>query len=149
MSRLWVLRRLRNMGASRATLLDVYCKQVRSVVEYAAVVWNGALTIENIAQLERVQRSAFSVILGKQYLSYEEACRKLDMKTLAERRKNLSVKFALKASKHPVHHTWFVRTAEDQIITRTKKPTFKPACGRTERFLKSAIPYLTNLLNEH
>ena len=59
MGRLWVLRRLRNMGASRATLLDVYCNQVRSVVEYAAVVWNGALTIDNVAQLERVQRSVF------------------------------------------------------------------------------------------
>ena len=56
------------MGASRATLLDVYIKQVRSVVEYAAVVWNGGIILDNVAQLERVQRSAFSVILGKQYL---------------------------------------------------------------------------------
>ena len=43
-----------------------------------------------------------------------------------------TIKFATKASKHKIHHTWFVRNTEDQMITRLKKPTFKPACGRTE-----------------
>ena len=74
-------RRLRNLRASRRTLLDVYCKQVRSVVEYAAVVWSAGLTLENIAQIERVQKCALSVILGKKYTTYEEACHELSMKT--------------------------------------------------------------------
>ena len=120
LSRLWVIRRLKKMGATVATMLDIYIKQVRSVIEYAAVVWNAGLTLDNIAQLERVQRSAFSVILGRKYTSYEEACTKLNMKTLAERRKDLSVKFAIKASKHRVHHTWFVRNTEDHMATRLK-----------------------------
>ena len=134
------------MGASKSTLLDVYNKQIRSVVEYAAVVWNAGLTIDNINQIERVQKSVFCVILGNKYTTYEEACSHLNMKTLAERRKELSLKFAKKASVHPIHQTWFVQNQES--TTRLKKPTFKPVCGRTERFLKSAIPYLTNLLNE-
>ena len=52
------------MGASRETLLDVYNKQIRSILEYAAVVWNAGLKKENITKIERVQKSAFAIILG-------------------------------------------------------------------------------------
>ena len=97
-----------------------------------SVVWNAGLTKENRNQIERVQKSVFSVILK--------------MKTLVDRRKDLALKFAKKASAHPIHQTWFVKNQESN--TRLKKSTFKPVCGRTERFLKSAIPYLTSLLNE-
>ena len=145
--RLWILRRLKNMGASRRILIDTYYKQIRTVVEFGAVVWNAGLTQENIAHIERVQKSALCVILGPRYRSYEEACEELDMKTLAVRRKELCIKFAKKASNHPVHQAWFIRNPTD-ISTRTKKPTYKPACTRTERFSRSAIPYLTSLLNE-
>lgn len=146
-SRLWMLRRLKSMGASRETLLDVYNKQIRSILEYGAVVWNAGLKKENITKIERVQKSAFAIILGAQYNRYEEACNILNMKNLAERRKTLSLKFARKATKHPIHSKWFVENPEENY-TRSKKPTYKPVCGRTERFLNSPIPYFTNLLNE-
>ena len=32
------------MGASRKQLIDVYNKQVRSILEFAAPVWSGGLT---------------------------------------------------------------------------------------------------------
>ena len=146
-SRLWMLRRLKNMGASRKTLIDIYIKQVRSVLEFAAVVWNAGLTKDNIRQIERVQKSAFAVILGTEYLSYRDACQNLSMVTLCERRKVLSAKFALKTSKHPIHQQWF--EAENQAsITRSKKPKYKQVQARTSRLLKSAIPLLTDLLND-
>ena len=43
------------MGASRRMLIDTYYKQIRTVVEFAAVVLNDGLTQENIYQIERVQ----------------------------------------------------------------------------------------------
>ena len=135
------------MGASRRMLIDTYYKQIRTVLEFGAVVWNAGLTLKNISQIERVQKSALCVILGSSYISYEEACEELNVKTLAVRRKELSIKFAKKASKHPIHQTWFIKNPTE-TTTRTKKPTFKPACTRTDRFRKSAIPYLTSLLNE-
>ena len=128
-------------------LIDTFYKQIRTVVEFGAVVWNAGLTLENIAQIERVQKSALCVILGSSYRSYENACEELQMKTLAERRKYLCIKFAKKASNHPVHQAWLIRNPTDNT-NRKKKPTYKPACTRTDRFRKSAIPYLTNLLNE-
>ena len=146
-SRMWILRRLKNMGASRATLKDIYYKQIRSVLEFASVVWTAGLTQEDANKIERVQKSACCVILGSKYKSYEEALEELEMKTLSERREDLALKFARKASKHPTHKTWFVQNPTENL-TRLKKPTFKPVCYRTDRFLKSAIPFLTNLLNE-
>ena len=63
-SRLWFLRRLKVLGASLETLLDIYKLFCRSVVEYAAPVWSGALSKKNKQDLERVQQNALSVICG-------------------------------------------------------------------------------------
>ena len=145
--RLWLLRRLKTMGASTTTLLDVYCKQVRSVLEFAAVVWDSGLTLENTTQIERAQKSAFAIILGAEYKSYNEACTRLSMETLAKRRKKLSLNFATNPVKHPVHKSWFLEN-DSARQTRSVKQPFKPAQARTTRFLKSAIPYLTELLNQ-
>ena len=55
------------MAASRETLIDVYYKQVRSVLEYASVVWNGSLKLDDVLKIERVHKSAWSIILGASY----------------------------------------------------------------------------------
>ena len=87
--RLWSIERIRSMGASAETLWDVYCKQVRSVLEFTAVVWSSGLTQENSTQIERIQKSAFAVIMGVQYASNEKSCAKLSMETLYNRREKL------------------------------------------------------------
>lgn len=145
--RLWIIKRLKMMGASTQTLLDVYCHQVRSVLEFSAVVWTSGLTQENSTQIERVQKSAFAVILGAKYCSYQEACARLSMETLHKRRKKLSETFAKNAAKHPIHKSWFKENTTTRN-TRSVKEPFKPAQARTRRFLKSAIPYLTEMLNQ-
>ena len=146
-TRLWILRRIKNLGSTRSILLDVYNKQVRSILEYAAVVWDAGLAQDDIQKIERVQKSACAIILGENYNSYEEAMNILQTKPLSVRRRELAKKFAAKASKHPIHKNWFIKNPPE-LYTRLKKPTFKPVCGRTGRFLNSALPYLTSLLNE-
>ena len=37
-SKLWMIRRLKKLGADLTDLKDVFCKQIRSVLEYAAPV---------------------------------------------------------------------------------------------------------------
>ena len=106
------------MGASNTVLINVYTKQVRSVIEYASVVWNSSLTKENITSIERVHKSAFAVILG--YNSYEEACHKLNMDTLIKRREKLSMKFETKTGNHRIHNQWFV-TNQEVSRTRSEK----------------------------
>ena len=62
-SRLWFLRRLKLLGASRDTLLTIYKLFCRSVLEYCAPVWSGNLSKANIQSIERVQKSALKIIL--------------------------------------------------------------------------------------
>ena len=122
-------------------------KHVRSVVEFAAVVWSSSLTKEDIGSIERVQKCAFAIILGAKYRDYEEACAKLSMEKLTSRREKLALNFAKKSSVHPIHNHWFVPNTEE-TITRSIPTKFKPVLGRTKRLLQSAIPYLTQLLRE-
>ena len=49
-------RRLKKLGASTEDLKDVYCKQVKSILEFGVPVWNSALTKEHVADIERVQK---------------------------------------------------------------------------------------------
>ena len=44
--RLWILRRLKHMGATDLDMVDMYIKQIRSILELAVPVWQGALTLD-------------------------------------------------------------------------------------------------------
>ena len=61
--RLWIMRRLRYLGAQELDLVDIYTKQIRSVLELAVPVWHGAITLSEQIDLERIQRSATHNIL--------------------------------------------------------------------------------------
>ena len=98
-SKLWMLRNLKKLGASIPDLLDVYIKQCRSVLELAVPAWSPGLTVGDSNKIERVQKSAFAIILGKQYSSYRKALEQLQMETLVDRRVTLCQKFARKAYK--------------------------------------------------
>ena len=63
-SNLWMLRRLKKLGASTKILLDLYFKHVQSILEYASPAWGSLLTAENCEEIERVQKSAFYVFLA-------------------------------------------------------------------------------------
>ena len=55
-SKLWLLRRLKQIGAKTGELIDVYNKQVRSVLEFAVPVWAGSVTLKQSQLIERVQK---------------------------------------------------------------------------------------------
>jgi hypothetical protein len=145
-SKLWILRRLKINGASESELKTIYCQHVRSILEYASVVWHSGLTLENKANIERVQKCALSIILGKDYISYENAMSILDLESLSRRREKLSIKFAKKSFKSEKFSSWFVPD-ENPLNTRRKIKIVKPALARTTRLRKSALPYLTSILN--
>ena len=72
-TRMWILRRLKNIGADKDELLDVYRQQIMSVLEFAAPVWTPGITQHQIHQIERVQKTALFVILGEEYVSYKSS----------------------------------------------------------------------------
>ena len=68
-----MLRRLRKLGASQSEMFDIYCKQVRCVLEFGVAVWAPGLTQAQATQIERVQKCALHVILGVKYETYENS----------------------------------------------------------------------------
>ena len=145
--RLWILRRLRNYGASSSSLIDVYKKQIRSVLEFGVPVWQGRITLEEKSDIERVKRCATHIILGDQYHSYQDDLKALNLETLEVRRTRLCLNFALKAESHPKFRNWFI-PATKAYDTRNKKK-YKDVSAKHARFSKSPLGYLTRLLNMH
>ena len=144
-SKTWMLRRLKNLGANREDLIDVYLKQIRSLAEFAVPVWNSSLTGDDIASIERLQKTAFHIILGEQYKSYNSALKTLGLMKLSERRRRICSKFARKAQKHTKFKKWF--RPNPKPIKRLKQPKFCPVISRKTRFANSPLSYLTKLLN--
>ena len=144
--KLWSLRRLKKLGANSNDLLDVYYKQVRSILEYAVPVWHPSLTSDDRLKIEQVQKAALSIIMGEGYQSYKTALRACNVETLFSRRQNLCRKFAKKSLKHGKFSKWF-KPNPKVTITRLKPTRFCKLYTRTARYEKSPIGFLTNLLN--
>ena len=98
-SRMELLRQLTNFTKSKKDKLQIYKVYIRSVLEQSSVVWGSSLSKKNERELERVQKVAVRLIMGK-YDSYEESLKSLKLQSLKERRNLLSVNFAKKCLKN-------------------------------------------------
>ena len=149
-----MLKRLKKLGASQNEIKYVYFKQIRCVLELAVAVWTPGLTKGESHQIERVQKCALHVILGDDYLSYEQASIALGVEKLTDRRDKLCLNFAKRSEKHPKYSHWFnpaevvappnIFTRNGNTVVQTK---YTPVPYRTDRYRDSPIPFLTELLN--
>ena len=117
-------------------------------MENSAAVWHPGLTQNNSTDIERVQKSAFSIILGSQYKNYHNALMTLKMEKLEDRREAICLKFAQKSFKSKKFSSWFVPDSKE-INTRRELKMVKEVKTRTNRFKKSALPYMTGILNKN
>ena len=111
--RLWMLNRLKNLGATDGDLTEVYTKQVRPILEYAAPVWHPNLTLTDSDNIERVQKAALKLVLQERYSSYKSALNDIKLESLSSRRERLCTKFVLKAERHKKFTNWFKRSQEN------------------------------------
>ena len=142
-TKVWFLRRLKCLGASVETMMDIYKLFIRSHLEFCAPLWAGDLSSKCSESLERVQRTSFRIILGNGFNSYEEALELLNEQPLEDRRLNLCRKFGEKFSIHPNYKHLF----PPGIATRNRTTILEPEY-RTKRFRKSAIPNIIRILNQ-
>ena len=145
--KLWTLRRLKKLGANTLDLIDVYIKQLCSLLEFAVVVWHPSLRGDDRVRIERVQKSALCIILGETYHSFRSALKQAKLESLFSRRNKLCKKFAKKSLKKSKFSKWF-KPNDRKTSTRLIKPKFCEVVFRTERFRRSPISYLTYILNE-
>ena len=145
--KLWFLRRLKALGANKDDLKEVYIKQIRSILEYAAPVWHSSLTLEDSRQIERVQKSAIKIIQGQRYQSYTTALSHMHLEALYTRRNELCRKFARKCWRSNKFNNWF-KCDNRVTITRQQNKKLCEVFSRTLRYEKSPISYFTKLLNK-
>ena len=118
--RLWILRRLKFLGAQEHDLVDIFIKQIRSVLELAVPAWHSGITLAEQIKIERIQKSAAHIILGDSYESYKDALTSLGLDTLKFRRDKLSLKFGSKAKKHEKFWNWFKPAVHPQNTRHDK-----------------------------
>ena len=133
--RLWILRRLKKLGAKQLDLVDVYIKQIRCIMELAVPAWQGSLSQAEKVDLERVQKCAFHIILGENYTSYSNALKMLELDTLEFRRNKLALKFALKSEKHRKFQNWF-KVNVKHVETRQSKNKYCNVKAKHTRYEK-------------
>ena len=148
-ARMQLLRTVAGFGASINDLKIIYILFIRSLLEQSATVWHSSLSDENRTDLERVQKTAFKIILDSRYKSYEQALEILDLESLDERREQLCLNFARKSAKHPKFKHLFPPNDKLHNMKTRKTEKFKVTHANTERFKNTSIIYMQNLLNKY
>ena len=87
--KLWLLRRMKGLELSDLQMLDVYSKEIRSILEMCVPEWHPGLTRKQSRNIESIQKLAFRIILSHRYISYNHALFVFGVKTLEERRVEL------------------------------------------------------------
>ena len=142
--KLWLLVRFKNHGGSEKQLLTLYHLKIRSILEFGAPAFHSGLTIQEANDLEMIQKKAFSIILGPKFKNYSSALKILNQEKLSTRRLLLCEDFAIKCVSNSRHSDMFQINPVQK--TRHSKKYKEPMCNTT-RYYKSAIPFLTRLLN--
>ena len=146
-----MLTKLKYVGTSIEDLLEIYKLFIRSLTEYCAVAFHPSLTLSQITDIERIQKTCLKIILGDNFVSYPAALEMTGLDTLYVRREKRCLNFAIKSLKHPVQSKLFPlnRNQNNGSIKVRQRELFHVNFARTEKYKQSAIPYCQRKLNEH
>ena len=128
-------------------LKNIYFTFSRSILEKLAVVWHSSLSKKNRHTLERFQNAAVQITLKNRYTNYKKGLEILKMDSLDERRRQLCLKFAKNCLKNEKLNGMFNKKNDIHQMKKRNTKKYEERISKTERYKKSAIPYLTNLLN--
>ena len=146
-SKMELLRKAIQFGASTEDLKLIYFSYIRSQLEQTSTLWHSSLTQQNINDLERIQKTAIKIILRNQYNGYDKSLIKLDMEKLFERRESLCLNYAINSLKNEKMKRMF--PLNENLDNKRKKEIYFVQHANTERLRKSSIIYMQNLLNKY
>ena len=143
-----LLRKVSKFTTSIDEKRNIYILYIRSVLEQSCTVWHSSLTEENSNNLERVQKAAIRIILGKKYTSdYEKNLIKSDLDSLKIRREILCRKFAKNCVANDKTENMFLKNTKKHKMKTKNQNKYEIKHANTTRLLKSSIPYMRRLLN--
>ena len=129
-------------------LTQLYYTHIRCRLEQSAVLWHSSLTLKNIIDLERVQKSAVRIIIGQKYDSYSDTLKSLKIETLFERRERLCLRFAKKSLKvENFKHLFPLYEKQHDMMTRATMK-YEVCKANSKRYQVSTIPHLQRLMNK-
>ena len=143
--RMQLLNRAAKFTSNINDLKRVYLTYILNLLDQSAVVWHSSLTIKNRNDIERVQKVAVRIILGKNFRNYNDGLKILHLQNLNDRRENFCLKFAQKCLKNDKVKNMFPLKLNQ--MKKRKSEKFKVKFSKTKRYRKSAIPYMVKLLN--
>ena len=157
--KLFIISKLKHFGFQKEELLKAWVSILRPNTEYAVPLWHSGLSLFDSNRLEKLQKRVLGIILGTTYienkryynvenkhLSYDETLQKLGLTSLTIRREVLTNKFALDSLQNVKHKDMFIEKVPHNINTRSKCTINEIAC-KTQRYYKSAVPYMSRILN--
>ena len=147
----WTLRRMKALGVDIPTLTQFWRTEGRVHLEFAAPLWHSSLTVAQSRALARAQRVAMAAITGRWHRSHSEQLADLALEPLDTRRIRLCRRFAERTATRSRHTDLFsLEAAGVTVRTRRGERGFyrEPRC-RTATYYRSAVPYLTRLLNSN
>ena len=110
-------------------------------------MWHSSLTQENSEDLERVQKAAVKLILGKNYENYEDALIQADLESLQARREELCKKIAKKcvSSDNMRVNSLFTEKIKVHTMATRDEEYYQVKHANTGFLMKSAVPYMQRL----
>lgn len=137
---------MKAFGATTQELVHMWVLMCRSVLEQSCTLWHTSLTLENIEDLERTQKTFAKLVLRNNYKTYDEALVKLNLLSLPERRKRLCKNFAESGVRQNTLSDLIKKNKKKSQIRNPEK--FKVDFAYTERFRRSSIIQMLSMLNE-
>ena len=143
----WAIRRMKALGVSEVKLTEFWKSEGRVHLEYACPVWHSSLTAAQSRLLDRAQRVAMAAITGRWEPSHTQQLLELGLDRLGPRRDLICERFAKRTARNSRHQDMFT-----PIETNTRRGAqgtrYAELRARTGTYYKSALPYLTRLLNQ-
>ena len=133
--RMQLLNAVAGYTGTKIELKDIYLTFIRSVLEQSAVVWHSSLTQKNIKDLERVQKVAVRIIMGKNYTTYKKGLKFLKLDTLEKRREILCLRFAKNCTKSEKMKNLFPLNDSKHKMKKRKERKFKTNTKRLKKSL--------------
>ena len=143
-----MLRAAAKFTSDKYVLKQIYFSRIRCKLEQSAAVWSSSLTLKNINDLERVQKSAVRIINGKSYESYTATLKDLGIMRLSERRDVICLKFAKNSLRLEKFMKLFPRQCNRHKMNTRQKNVYQVSRYYGKRFEMSAIPSMQRLLNK-
>ena len=147
-ARLYLLKLLKHFNLPTDDLVTIYSGFVRPKADYAAPVWHSGITVAESAALERIQKRACRIIIGKNYTTYENALQLCNIETMHNRREHLCLGFFNSLMESERFQSWVPPKRGDVHgrNLRNANELALPFC-RTVRYQKSPLLYMTSLWN--